>query len=648
MKSTSRREFIKIVAAGSAGLSLAGISCFPGAPVPSYLKEYASLYHQDPHRAALQWFKDVKYGLFMHYGISSLLGRGEWVQYREDIPLRNYVKLKDEFKADKFDAEFITDLALEAGMKYVNITSRHHDSFCLFESSVTDYSSVNAPAKRDLVGDLSFQCQKKGLGLFLYYSYALDWWHPYFYPRQYNRIARPKYENPKEIYKWRRDEDFLYYIEFVHTQIKELLTNYGPIAGIWFDPIMGYYGRPDLFPIDESYAMIRKLQPQTLISFKQGATGTEDFAAPERSGHSLADRVRQLYDEERAMIAENAWMKNKDKHNEICDTLQPGAWGYRQADDDAHHPAEKVVSMLINAASRNFNLLLNTGPLPDGTIHPEDVKSLQGAGKWLLENGNSIYKTDGGPFLTTNLTASTFQKNRIYIHVLNPTPAKLNIPVPGGLIKGLSKNKGGSLNYTPSDKGLSLEVGEEEISLFSRVINLELNSDTDPLQFKDFMITYDIQGKYKSIVLKNTPSERYAGMGILTLEDSNRGDLDHTSRDWLGFEENDFDAVVDMGEIRSITRIEVGFMQNQKSWIFLPSKITFLISDDGKKWREFYSRSQVNKKSGKTIIKNFTLEQKAMRGRYVRVIAKNIKKCPHWHMGAGDKAWLFVDEIVID
>jgi alpha-L-fucosidase len=144
---------------------------------------------------------------------------------------------------------------------------------------------------------------------------------------------------------------------------------------------VGYYARPDLFPIDETYAMIRRQQPQTLISFKQGASGDEDFAAPERSGHSLADRVRKQYGPERGAVAERAWAKNKDKHNEICDTLQPRGWGYIKADDGNHKKPDHVMKMLAAAAQQKCNLLLNAGPLPDGSIHPEDVLTLRDVGK---------------------------------------------------------------------------------------------------------------------------------------------------------------------------------------------------------------------------------------------------------------------------
>jgi alpha-L-fucosidase len=355
--------------------------------VPSYLQDYAKLYAVDPRAAALAWFKDAKFGLFMHYGLYSMLGRGEWVMFHEKIPVAEYEKLKDRFAPGRFDADSITDIALDAGMKYVNITSRHHDSFCLFESKHSDYSSANSPARRDLVGELAEQCRKKGLGLFLYYSYALDWRHPYFYPRKFISIARPAYTEPEPHYKWADDEDFARYIEFVHGQIRELLTNYGPLAGIWFDPIMGFYARPDLFPIPQTYAMVRKLQPQCLISFKQGASGTEDFAAPERHGRSLADRVRQRLGPEKAEIAARAWERNKTKHNEICDTMQPGAWGYKKADEGKHRSPEQVTRMLAAAFGQRCNLLLNTGPLPDGSIHPADVKALAELGRRIRKEG---------------------------------------------------------------------------------------------------------------------------------------------------------------------------------------------------------------------------------------------------------------------
>jgi alpha-L-fucosidase len=261
----------------------------------------------------MEWFRRARFGLFMHYGVYSILGRGEWVQLREAIPVKEYEKLKGQFTADKFDAGRICAMAANAGMKYVNLTARHHDSFCLFKTA--------EPAD-----------------------------------------------------KWEKDADFRKYIDFTHAQIRELLTQYGPVEGMWFDPIMGYYARPDLFPIEETYALVRKLQPNCLICFKQGANGDEDFTAPERKKAPHRAGTKE---------ALAAWEKNKDKWGEICDTLQPGMWGYNSKDTGKHLDAAEVARRLKPAQEQGCNLLMNTGPLPDGSIHPEDVKTLAEVGRLL-------------------------------------------------------------------------------------------------------------------------------------------------------------------------------------------------------------------------------------------------------------------------
>ncbi|MCE9556281.1 MAG: alpha-L-fucosidase [Planctomycetes bacterium] len=347
------------------------------ADVPGYLRGFEALYAKDPAAAARAWFASARCGLFMHYGLYSLLGRGEWAMWWEKIPLAEYEKLTAQFTAEKFDAAAITDLALAAGMKYVNITTRHHDSFCLFASQHTNYSSVHSAAKRDFVAELAEQCRKKRLGLFLYYSYALDWRHPYFYPVRFLNERKPHFKGPQPHCLWKKEEDSKHYIEFVHGQLRELLTNYGPIAGIWLDPLSGYTARPDLFPIEETYQLIRQLQPQTLISFKIGATGTEDFAAPERGTGFNADGIRRRHGAKSADLISKAWQANRGKHNEICNTLQDGAWGYDKRSDGRHRDSAEVKKMLAEAAAAHCNLLLNTGPLGDGSIHPEDIQTLR-------------------------------------------------------------------------------------------------------------------------------------------------------------------------------------------------------------------------------------------------------------------------------
>jgi len=350
---------------------------------PSYLRDYSALYQSDPHAAALKWFQEAKFGLFMHYGLYSQLGRGEWVMQREKIPVAQYEKLRETFNPSSFSAEDIANCAIDAGMKYVNLTAKHHEGFCLFHTMQTSYCSTAAPCKRDLVGELATACHKKGLGLFLYYSIAADWHHPYFCdPSAGWDDFRPSYDQKPQQYKWKTDADTTIYIEYVRKELHELLTQYGPLAGIWFDPVMGYYARPDLFPLDSIYTQIRALQPDCLISFKQGGIGKEDFAAPERHATqvSIHDSVQPGRRQIAAETAQHAWELNHLKPMEICDTLQAGQWGYNKIEDGKHRKKEVVLAMLAAAKEKNANLLLNSGLMPDGSIPGEDrlmLKSLK-------------------------------------------------------------------------------------------------------------------------------------------------------------------------------------------------------------------------------------------------------------------------------
>jgi alpha-L-fucosidase len=195
--------------------------------------------------------------------------------------------------------------------------------------------------------------------------------------------ARPAYKEPQPEYLFEKEEDFRKYIEFADGQVKELLTNYPNIAGIWFDPIMGYYARPDLFNLEKTYAMIREMSPHALISFKQGATGTEDFIAPERHMVNLVERVTKELGEESAAVAAAAWEKNQGKPREICDTMQPRAWGYNKSKDGQHLSADQVMEKLDAAKAAGANLLLNIGPKPDGSFPQEDIDALLEVGERL-------------------------------------------------------------------------------------------------------------------------------------------------------------------------------------------------------------------------------------------------------------------------
>ncbi|MBI5688521.1 MAG: alpha-L-fucosidase [Verrucomicrobia bacterium] len=365
----NRRSFLTSLGGAAAGIALSRPTHgAPASDVPSYLRSHAALYAKDPRAAALTWFREARFGMFIHYGLYSLEGRHEWLQLREKIPVAEYAKLKDRFTAAKFDADAITDLALAAQMRYVNLTTRHHDCFCLFRTKQTEFQSLNSPAKRDLVGELAAACAKKGLGLCLYYSHGRDWRHPHAPNNdQWGGSARPPYATPEPTYATGTAHNLGRYLDFMKAQITELLTQYGPIAAIWLDGIavplsrkerLAEWGLPGL------YAHIRGLQPQVLVSYKQGLIGQEDFLAPERT-----------------------FSQKPDRPLELCDTLQPRGWGYIREDDGHHKTPEQVRIMLGRAAGLPANLLLNTGPLPDGSIHPEDVVTLTEVGRRLRRDG---------------------------------------------------------------------------------------------------------------------------------------------------------------------------------------------------------------------------------------------------------------------
>jgi len=363
------------------------------ATVPSYLEDFADLYLTDPRAAAITWFQSAKSGLFLHYGLYSILGGewngkqvrhltnpnnpvAEWIQFHGKIPLAEYAKLKDQFTAEKFDADHITDVALAAGMKYVNITTRHHDSFCLFKTNETDFNSLNSPARRDLVAELAEQCAKKKMGLFLYYSHGRDWKHPHAPTNEWSGTCRPAYDKPQPEYIPDDEVDVSQYVEFMNRQVTELLTQYGPVAGIWLDGegVLKSYGKKidggldkvnEIMKVYDLYAMIRKLQPQCLVSYKKGLTGTEDFVTPERKSFGLEQLGKPM---------------------EINTTLQAHSWGYNKFTKHRKTPDE-IMKLLTDSWKLPATVCLNSGPMGDGSLVAEEVEVLREIGRRVRELG---------------------------------------------------------------------------------------------------------------------------------------------------------------------------------------------------------------------------------------------------------------------
>ena len=346
--------------------------------VPNYLRDFKDIYEENPRKANYKWFKNAKYGLFLHYGLYSILGRHEWVQYREKIPVAEYAKLKERFTAENFDAGKIAEFASNCGMNYINITTRHHDSFCLWDTAATDFNSVNSPAGRDLIQEMAQACEKNNLGLFLYYSHGRDWKHPHA-PNNANwgGSARPEYDPPESSYKYGAEHNLNIYLDFMEKQITELLNNYPALAGIWLDGIaVPLSGDKTKFKCQELYDNIREKHPHTLISYKQGLLGTEDFFAPE---HEIPDPADN--DFQKGQIGE------QDQLIEICSTMikEPVSWGYMKG--AKHKSVKEVWQQLEKARLQGANLLINTGPRGDGTLDPVDKEVLQKVGDKIRKEG---------------------------------------------------------------------------------------------------------------------------------------------------------------------------------------------------------------------------------------------------------------------
>jgi alpha-L-fucosidase len=335
-------------------------------------------------------FDDARYGLLLHYGLYSVLGDHEWVQYHERIPPAEYAQLQHQFTAAGFDAERIAAFARECGMRHVTFTARHHEGFCTFDSDHTTYTAAEAPASRDLVAELAAACREAGLGLFLYYSHAYDWHHPHAPTREeWGDPVRPPYDERPGSYA-DAGHDLGVYLDYVESQVEELLTEYGPVAGVRFDPSYLPQRDPErfaeAFELESLYDTVRDLQPQTLVSYKEGVTGTEDFVTP---GHEPGAR---------------------DVLGEVCTTMVPAerhrgeltwgddaggegrgpvesARGHARAAEGMHRDAEEVWATLSRTLAAGSNLLPNVGPLPDGRLDPEDVATLREVGERIAREG---------------------------------------------------------------------------------------------------------------------------------------------------------------------------------------------------------------------------------------------------------------------
>ncbi len=398
-------------------------------------------------------FQDMKFGMFIHWGVYSVLGDGEWVFHDRKLTLDGYNRLPTFFDPEKFDAPTWVALAKAAGMKYITITSRHHDGFAMFDSKVSDWNIVQrTPFKRDPLKMLADECHRQGIKLFFYYS-QLDWHNPDYFPR-----GRTDWENGRPEHG-----DWNTYLDtYMDGQLRELLTNYGPIGGIWFD---GMWDKPDAdWHLSKTYALIHQLQPAALIIPNHHQTP--------KPGEDVQTFERDLPGQNTAGFNTN-YVSNQ-LPLESSDTLN-GSWGFNIGDVNYKSPAD-LERRLVRAAGNNSNLLLNIGPMPNGVIQEEFVTRLHAVGEWLSKYGDSIYRTRGGPIAPGDWGVTTQRENKIYVHVLNWNAPLLALPPINEKISGAhSLVDGSKVEFTQNSDGVILKIPPSKADETDRVIYLTLS-----------------------------------------------------------------------------------------------------------------------------------------------------------------------------
>lgn len=378
---------------------------------------FSGIFSQVPsHKPSTKWFEDARFGMFVHFGPYSVLGAGEWVMNSRPIKGSSYMRLVDFFNPTEFDAKEWVNIAKNAGMKYITFTSRHHDGFSNWNTKQSGWNIMNTPYGKDIIKQLADECHKEGIKLIFYYS-LLDWMRTDY---QYETGRTGQKAGRTEKSNWNS------YLNFMKAQLTELLTNYGPIAGIWFD---GHWDQTEdenrtdhSTHVDwhyaELYDLIHKLQPNCLVA--------NNHHLPPFPSEDYQIFERDVPGENNAGYSGQAVSKLP---LETCQTIN-GSWGFNIT-DDKYKSTKELLHLLIRTAGTGANLLLNVGPMPNGKIQSECIERMQQMGDWLKKYGYTIYETQQGFVKPQEWGAVTKKgENTYYLHVLNKEAKTIVLNIP--------------------------------------------------------------------------------------------------------------------------------------------------------------------------------------------------------------------------
>ena len=408
--------------------------------------EAESDFRPDPESLA-RW-QEMRFGMFIHWGPVSLKGTEiGWSRGRE-VPVEEYDALYKEFNPRQFDADEWVALAKEAGMKYLVITSKHHDGFCIWDSAYTDYDIMSTPFARDILRELSDACRRGGI-LFCTYHSICDWYHPdYPLGSPGGRTAKPNPNMPR-------------YVEYLHNQTREIIEKYGPLGVMWFD---GEWEKPWTHEYGKAlYEHIRRCQPDILINNRvdKGRRGME--------GITEGEEFRGDFDTPEQRVG----TFDRDRPWETCMTICR-QWAWKP--NDQLKSLRECLEILLRTVGGDGNLLLNVGPMPDGRIEPRQADRLREIGRWLAQYGDGVYGTRGGPFKPGRWGASTCKGNTIYLFAFAwPAEGTLSLPPMPARVTEATLRSGGDLRWEQTDRGIALTVKTPDPLI--TVLELKLDGD---------------------------------------------------------------------------------------------------------------------------------------------------------------------------
>ncbi len=660
----------------------------------STLTESSSQYNQ-----RMQWWHDARFGMFIHWGAyavpagwhngTELPGASEWIMETGSISPATYEQYPARFNPRNFNADAWVKTARDAGMKYLVITSKHHDGFCMWNSAISGYDVIDfAPYRHDPLKDLSKACKKYGIHFGLYHS-IMDWHHP--------DASGPNFARYRDNY--------------LIPQLEELIKNYDPeilwFDGEWIDEWTEEQGR-------QLYNHLRAIKPSLIINNRigKGRNGMQGMNTTEDATGDFGTPEQEIL----TSTSAKAW--------EACMTMND-SWGFKKGDTN-WKSTRQLVRNLVDIASKGGNYLLNVGPDSNGVIPHESVERLHQMGEWLAKNGKAVYGTVPagmyGESEDTRICRSANGKH-YYIIFFSYPQSTVSIrslkPLAGTKARLLANNAaieyswdaagGLSLTFPPFTAAsgkyawvAELEAEEVPVTkapefqvmtgekgseiLFSRSAELRISSaDTNAVIYytndgstpgtgskiynRPVLISHSqgiratglVPGKSMSIangitftridmledVVNDTPlNERYAGKGKFTLFDGKTGTTGYTDKNWLGYESKDAVMTVNLGIVRKFTGLEVHYLSDQNSWIFAPASVEIEASVNGRDFIALGRTINTNPDAGKKkTTAAFSAAVAPVEARWLRIRVLNNGVCPAGHPGAGQPAWIFLDEI---